>query len=189
VLAVIREGGGLPAGGAVCDVAVLKDSFGTPIDGRDFEGMKLGCGERGEVAVCGPQVLRGYLDGQGDEETKIRVGDVVWHRTGDAGWIDESGMLWLVGRCQAKIVRDDEVIYPLAVEAAVRLVFPGRKMALIEVGDQVVMVIEGEMPEGFETKVAELGCERVVLLERLPMDRRHQSKIDYPVLQRLVGGR
>lgn len=189
VLAVVREGGGLPAGQAVCEVAVLKDSFGTPIEGGDFEGMRLGCGERGELVVSGPQVLTGYLDGQGDEETKIRVGDVIWHRTGDAGWIDDGGRVWLVGRCQAKIVRDESVIYPLAIEAAVRLVFPGRKMGLIEVGDQVVMVIEGEMPDGFEAKVAELGCERVVLLERLPMDRRHQSKIDYPTLRQLVDGR
>jgi acyl-CoA synthetase (AMP-forming)/AMP-acid ligase II len=186
VLGVIRAGGGLPAGRPVCEVAVLEDRFGERIDGGDFDLLRLESGERGEIVVSGPQVLTGYLDGRGDEETKIRVGETVWHRTGDAGWLDDSGCLWLVGRCQAGISSDGEVLYPLAIEAALRLDFPGRKLAALDRDGLVMLVIEGEIPGSFEAEAAALGAARVISIAKLPMDRRHQSKIDYPALRKAI---
>ena len=53
-----------------------------------------------------------------DEETKIHAGGRVWHRTGDAGYFDRQGRLWLLGRCAAKVTDRDGTLYPLAVEAA-----------------------------------------------------------------------
>lgn len=188
VLGVIRAGGGLPAGRPVCEVAILKDTFGEKVDGADFESLRLSPNERGEIVVSGPQVLKGYLDGKGDEETKIRVGDTVWHRSGDAGWVDDDGCLWLVGRCQAGIRRASTTLYPLAIEAALRLSFPERKMAAIECGGELLLVMEGSIPELLVETAKPLGVERVLSVEKLPMDRRHQSKIDYPSLRRLVEG-
>ena len=46
----------------------------------------------------------------GDEETKITVGEHVWHRTGDAGYLDAQGRLWLLGRCSAKANDNDGVL-------------------------------------------------------------------------------
>jgi len=43
-------------------------------------------------------VLRGYLNGEGDEETKFKVENEIWHRTGDAGCLDSAGRLWLADR-------------------------------------------------------------------------------------------
>lgn len=52
-------------------------------------------GEIGEIVVTGQHVLKGYLDGRGDDETKFRVEEEIWHRTGDSGYLDEQGRLWL----------------------------------------------------------------------------------------------
>src|SRR4030095_6637045 len=68
----------------------------------------------------GAHVLTGYLHGRGDQETKFRVDDVCWHRTGDAGCLDQSGRLWLLCSCERKLSDAGGVLYPFAVEAAAR---------------------------------------------------------------------
>ena len=60
----------------------------------------------GEIVVSGAHVGAGYVGGVGDAETKFRVGEVIWHRTGDAGYLDAHGRLWLLGRCSARIADD-----------------------------------------------------------------------------------
>ena len=183
----IAGGGGLPAGRPVLDVAILPDRFGRPLGpftGDEFRARVLGPGERGEIVVAGPQVLDGYLDGRGDEETKIRVDGRVWHRTGDAGWLDDEGRLWLAGRCAARL----GTRYPLEIEAALRLRFPDRRGAALALGEEVVLVVEGGATPELDAAARELGCGRVIGIDRLPVDRRHQSKIDYPRLRRKIGG-
>lgn len=185
VMARVEAGRGLPAGRPVLDVAILTDRFGKPVpamSAEEFDEERRPPGEIGEIVVAGPQVLAGYLDGRGDGETKIQVGERVWHRTGDAGWLDEKGGLWLVGRCAARMGS----CYPLQIEAALRRRFPGAKTAALEVGGEVVLAVEGELPEGMEKAARELGCGRARRVETLPMDRRHQSKIDYPRLRKLL---
>ena len=59
-------------------------------------------------------VLKSYLDGRGDAETKVTLDAEIWHRTGDAGRLDEEGKLWLLGRHQARW----NDLYPLQIEAA-----------------------------------------------------------------------
>lgn len=181
VLRVIAGGGGLPAGHPCCEVAVLGDDFGKPLSvmsSGEFEARRA---ERGEIVVAGSQVLSGYLDGEGDEETKVKVGSKIWHRTGDAGWFDREGRLWLLGRCSARI--HGGRLYPLAVEAAMKSRFPGLRMAAVEFNGQALLIVEGTMPDGLEDAAADLGIEGVTTIDRLPMDRRHQSKIDYPALR------
>ena len=51
----------------------------------------------GEIVVSGGHLLKGYLHGVGDEETKFRVNGTTWHRTGDSGYFDDRGRLWLPG--------------------------------------------------------------------------------------------
>ena len=64
-------------------------------------------GQAGEIVVSGPQVQRGYLgDPEGEARNKIKDGSKVWHRTGDAGYLDAQGRLFLLGRLQQRVERE-----------------------------------------------------------------------------------
>ncbi len=103
---------------------ILKDSTGQALPElgpEEFDSLCLPSGQAGEIVVSGPLVQRGYMSPDDDAETKIRVSDAVWHRTGDAGYCDEQGVLWLLGRCGAKIEVNGRQVNPFAVEAAASL--------------------------------------------------------------------
>jgi long-chain acyl-CoA synthetase len=69
--------------------------------------------ERGEVVVRGPNVMRGYL-GKPQETEKVLEGG--WLHTGDIGYLDEDGYLFLVDRKKDMIIRGGENIYPTELE-------------------------------------------------------------------------
>jgi acyl-CoA synthetase (AMP-forming)/AMP-acid ligase II len=90
-------------------------------DGRD-----AGPGAEGEVWVRGAKLARGYID---DPETNASVlAPGGWFRTGDAGYLDEDGFLFLTGRVNELINRGGEKIAPAEVDA-VLLAHPGVRAA------------------------------------------------------------
>jgi len=96
-------GGTLLAGSPVEEIAlrVLPDERGTPIEPyspAEFESGCLSPTQTGEIVASRANI---HLDGHGDHETKFRVGGEVWHRTGDYGYLDGRGRLWLMGRAAA----------------------------------------------------------------------------------------
>ena len=95
-------GRGLLVGRPVHQIAlrIVHNRWGEPLpamNAREFADIALSPGRDGEIVVSGRHVLAGYLNGVGDEETKFRVEGKVWHRTCDAGYLDASGRLWLLG--------------------------------------------------------------------------------------------
>jgi len=72
-------------------------------------------GEVGHVVIRGPSVIRAYAS-PGYED---RVDAEGWLETGDLGYLDEDGYLFLVGRADDVINRGGEKIYPKELEAAV----------------------------------------------------------------------
>lgn len=137
--------------------------------------------EKGEIIVCGEHVLKGYLNGEGDAENKIHMEGKIWHRTGDAGYFDEKRDLWLLGRYSQRIVLADNVIYPFAVEAT--LFEKGYQTALIVHDGKVCLVAEGTSPA---VNMRALGIEKVILVESIPRDKRHNAKVDYAALKELI---
>lgn len=188
----VAAGEGLPVGRPVdaVDLRVMPDGWGTPLGpfwADDWEARALGPGAVGEIVVAGDHVVPGYLEGEGDAETKVDVAGRRWHRTGDAGRLGADGRLWLLGRCSAASRRAGGVVYPLQVEAALREVL-GVRAAFLEVGGQRVVAVEGEVPERLVEAVAWAEIDRVVSVERLPVDRRHNAKVDVKQLRALVSG-
>ncbi|HEX9745766.1 MAG TPA: AMP-binding protein [bacterium] len=193
----MMSGSGLLAGVPVeeIDVRILKDRWGKkagPFTETEFASECQGIGNYGEIVVHGEHVLKGYLDGVGDEETKFDVGNERWHRTGDSGYFDESGRLWLLGRSSAKIGERENEIYPFAVEVAAINVENVRRTALIEHNTNRILVVEPE-EKGKSLDVekirhdlewAKLDGFRVV--EKIPMDKRHNAKVDYPALKKYL---
>lgn len=194
-LAAMRTGRGLLAGAIVPEIklCVLRDRWGQPrrdLTAAEFAAEVLPAGEPGEIVVTGNHVLRGYLGGVGDEETKFRVEGEVWHRTGDAGWLDEAGRLWLLGRCAARLDDARAPLYPFGLEC-VAMTFPEvrRAAALLRQGHRI-LVVEADGDPALEQRLraatAWAEIEDIVFLERLPVDKRHNAKIDYPALRALL---
>jgi acyl-CoA synthetase (AMP-forming)/AMP-acid ligase II len=79
----------------------------------DPEGKHLPRGERGEVVIQGPNVVRGYENNPEANATSFVDG---WFRTGDQGFLDENGYLTLTGRLKEMINRGGEKISPREVD-------------------------------------------------------------------------
>lgn len=80
---------------------------------RTENGEQAEKGERGEVCVSGPMVFSGYLNRP--EETAASF-DVEWFRTGDVGYLDEDGVLFLCDRIKDVVISGGENVYPAEVE-------------------------------------------------------------------------
>jgi olefin beta-lactone synthetase len=135
----------------------------------------------GEIIVSGAHVLPGYLHGQGDSETKIWVEGRVWHRTGDAGQFDDQGRLWLAGRTNARIMDARGEIYPFSVECAA-LEFPGvARCALVEHRTKRVLCVQWTATPQSKNLPEHLSwaqLDEVHSISSLPMDARHNAKVD-----------
>ena len=90
-----------------------KPVFHTDIKIVDMEGKELPRGEMGEVWVKGPNVIREYW--RLPEATAESITDG-WLHTGDMGYIDEEGYLYLVDRRKDMYISGGENVYPAEVE-------------------------------------------------------------------------
>ena len=196
-LEAMRGGAGLLAGEPDPRVTmrIIRRQWGTPIpplDDAALDAMSCGVSEPGEIVVTGAHVVRGYLHGLGEEETKFRVAAHVWHRTGDVGYVDDRGRLWLLGRASAVIEDARGVLYPFAVECSARERLGGARVAVVADRGQRVLAVErgpGSAPVDKSALLAVLAwaqLDRVVSCRALPMDRRHNSKVDYRALEAMV---
>ncbi|HKY93254.1 MAG TPA: long-chain-fatty-acid--CoA ligase [Nevskiaceae bacterium] len=101
---------------------ILK-SVGRPLPGcaieiRDPENTRvLACGEHGEIWVKSPMVMRGYWN-QPQKTAEALVDG--WYRSGDGGYLDEDGFLYLTDRIKDMIISGGENVYPNEVEEVLR---------------------------------------------------------------------
>lgn len=191
-------GDGLLAGHPVADIdlRIIANQRGrplAPVTPAQFVVHCLGPRQVGEIIVHGNHVLRGYMGGEGDEQTKWHVGDEVWHRTGDAGYLDERGRLWLLGRAGAKIEDAHGEIYPFAVECAASRVRGVIRSALVQHQNTRLLAIQkapdmspSELQAALLRDLGWAKLESIRFLPQMPLDKRHNAKIDYPALRELL---
>ncbi len=185
-VAAMFAGRGLLAGLVVSEIQlrVICNSWGTPlpaISGEALDRLTTNANEPGEIVVSGRHVLRGYLNGAGDAETKFSVDGTVWHRTGDVGYQDEKRRLWLLGRASARIVDQKGTLYPFAVECAASQIVGVHRSALVQIAGRRVLAVEGvvESSELILDHLRWAMLDEVRRLKRIPVDNRHNAKIDY----------
>lgn len=87
--------------------------IGLRISILDKEGNHLGTNQRGEVAIQGANVFRGY---ENNDEANARAFTNGWFRTGDEGMLDDDCYLHLTGRIKDIIIRGGENIAPHEVD-------------------------------------------------------------------------
>lgn len=80
---------------------------------RGIDGSLVAAGEKGEVVIQGPGVTPGYVENPAANEASFVAG---WFRTGDEGFLDPDGYLFLTGRLKEIINRGGEKIAPREVE-------------------------------------------------------------------------
>lgn len=193
-VARMRSGGGLLVGHPVpgCRVAIVERASveGAPaLLPDEFAALDLPPGHIGEIIVSGAHVLRSYANVEFNAETKIEVKGTVWHRTGDAGYFDSLGRLWLVGRAAAGIHDARGSAFPFQIEYALSTVPGVERAALVACHGQRVLAIQAESREysasGVIAALCAVHCEvdRIVRLDRIPLDRRHAAKVDYTALR------
>ncbi|MBD2460158.1 AMP-binding protein [Oscillatoria sp. FACHB-1407] len=191
------NGRGLLVGVPVPEVQlrILPNQWGTPLGhftNTEFDALCLPIGAIGEIVVSGEHVLASYLHGKGNEETKFQVDGMPWHRTGDAGYLDQQNRLWLMGRCSARIQDACGELYPFAVETAASYVTGVRRTAMTAFEGKRVLAIElaPNAPvntlDALKTTLVWAQIHTYKLYPKIPVDKRHNAKIDYPALHRLL---
>jgi acyl-CoA synthetase (AMP-forming)/AMP-acid ligase II len=106
-------------------------------------GRTLGAGERGEIWVRGPQVMKGYLNNP--EATARTLVEDGWLRTGDIGMVDADGYLTIVDRLKELIKFKGFQVAPAELEALLLTHPQIADAAVIPVPDEEA----GEVPKAF----------------------------------------
>ncbi len=99
-------------------------SIGFPLPGTDIKVVDLvggtqvlPQGEDGEIAVCGPQVMKGYWNKPEEDEKAFRMIDGrLYFLTGDIGHVDEEGYIYITDRKKDMVLVGGFNVYPRDVE-------------------------------------------------------------------------
>jgi acyl-CoA synthetase (AMP-forming)/AMP-acid ligase II len=105
---------------------------GTEIRVIDGAGQDCATGDVGEIIVSGAQLMNGYW--QRPHETKEAMHDG-WLRTGDAGYFDSDGYLYIFDRLKEMIVSGAENVYPAEVERVLSEIDGIAEVAVVGVPD------------------------------------------------------
>jgi len=196
-----EQGAGICVGYALPGVALkIIDIVDGPIDSIE-ETSELPKGQVGEILVRGKHVSPGYyLDPESTRKNKVPDPQGDWHRFGDAGYLDAQGKLWVCGRVSQRVQADGGNVFPLQVEPLFDTHPKVRRSGLVGVpapaGELPVLCVEVE-PNVGKNELAGLHQEllaraadsemankiyAILFKRRLPVDPRHNSKIERPHL-------
>jgi acyl-CoA synthetase (AMP-forming)/AMP-acid ligase II len=111
-----------------------RPAVGIELSVRDPSGQEVPDRAEGEVWARGGNFMREYWHRPDETEAAFRGG---WYHTGDAGYVDEQGYLYLVDRVTDMIVSGGENVYSIEVENAIATHPAVAQVAVIGVPDPV----------------------------------------------------
>lgn len=202
-----RDGRGICVGRAVPGLSVKIIQLDDRPLPRWDDAHELQTGEIGEVVVRGALVSpRYHQDPINTARNKIAAdtGDArfpFWHRTGDAGYFDKHGRLWLCGRIQHMVKVGEQRYFSVPVEEVLNAEAEIWRSALVGVtvkGRTELAVVIEFYPEykhqinqtrlkTYKARLHELGFPVAHLLpypRPFPVDKLHNAKIERPLLAR-----
>ena len=140
---------------------------------------ELGVGEVGELAVKGPQIMRGYWKDEALTARTLRSG---WLYTGDLARMDEDGYFYLVDRKDDLIITSGFNVYPSEVEAALVRHPAVQEAAVVGAADAVrgqVVVASVVLRDGATATAAELltHCQEQLVPHKAPRTIRFVAEI------------
>ena len=102
-------------------------------------GEELGYGETGEICITGPTLMKGYYNRPDETANTLRLHDdgQLWVHSGDVGYMDEDGFLFILGRIKRMICRfDGHKVFPVTIESMVSEHTGVRNSCVIGVNDR-----------------------------------------------------
>lgn len=191
-----RAGGGVcvgrPFAGVELAIAEIQDG-----EAGSFE--RVPRGEIGEILVRSPHVSPAYLDDP-ESTRKNKIGS--FHRIGDAGYLDEHGRLWVAGRVSQRVRGPSGPLFSLLVEPVFDAHPKVKRSGLVGVPsgafERPVLCVElageltdaerdalrGELLTLAQAHDTTREVHDILFVDRLPVDPRHNSKIERPKLAR-----
>jgi long-chain acyl-CoA synthetase len=122
--------------------------------------VELGPGEKGELLIRGPQVMKGYW--KNSEATALVLKDC-WLHTGDIVEVDDEGFMYIVGRKLDRIIAAGHTVWPSEIEEALRA-HPGvERVVAIGVPDPLRCATDVQAFVTLKTGVEQRGIEEELL--------------------------
>ena len=153
--------------------------------------MELTSNTIGEIIVAGDHVLKEYFRApEAWKQNKIMAGDTLWHRTGDSGYVDENGRLFLTGPCKQLIKNEqDDYWAPFIFEGLLHKFSEISIGTLLSVGGNLVVFAEVKKAKNLDQLKKQIqailppSIQNIQFVDYIPRDPRHHSKIDYGKLK------
>ena len=160
-------------------------------------------GDIGELVVKGKHVLKGYVDNpEATRENKIKCRDgTVWHRTGDLARLDDRGRIWLMGRQSDSIQYQGQNILTYSLESKIDAIKGIKRSALVQSASTITPVLVFESGIDRANEYSELELKHLIMklliaeklsginiacVDKIPVDSRHNSKIDRSKLRKML---
>ena len=151
--------------------------------------LELPKGQIGEIIVRGNHVLREYFNNEEAlKRNKIMWDDICWHRTGDSGFLKESGELYLTGRAANLFMHEGKLVAPFIYEYELQQIEGVEIGTLLQINNEIHYFIElkpGANRQNVEEAINFMwpAPNKIHVLDKIPRDKRHHSKIEYGVLR------
>lgn len=174
-------------------------------ENSDWSKLEVPAGEVGELIVAGEHVCEKYFN---NEEAFFRAKirderNIVWHRTGDLGKLDQHGNLWIVGRVHNAINRKGKYYFPVRAEIILKkfpfvhkAAFLGiadpalieKTYAVFSTNDKNLNIEEAKAEIRRVMEKNEFIVDEIIHIDDIPMDPRHHSKVEYEILKKKIQG-
>jgi acyl-CoA synthetase (AMP-forming)/AMP-acid ligase II len=183
---------GLPYRKAQVKIIEIKKEAIACSNDDELQQLVLPDGKIGEIIVSGPHVLQEYFNNQEAlKQNKIFIGDICWHRTGDSGYLDKEGVIYLTGRCNTLIYLKDKIIAPFIYENYFQSLESVEMGTLLSINNKLIALIE--LKKAAEKNMVlnqlqkmDIHLDEIKFIPKIPRDPRHNSKIDYEKLKGLI---